>query len=60
MATTTHHALRYPVSTDPNKPRIDIQRLAEDVDTKMPKITSGTGTAPTTGNREGDIYLRYE
>lgn len=59
MGSTTHHALRYPDTTTVMKPRVDITNLASDVDTKFPKITYGTGAAPTTGMRAGDIHLQH-
>lgn len=57
--TTPHHALPFPLPTDAAKPRVDIGNLATSVDTKFPKITYGTGAAPTTGMRDGDIHLQY-
>lgn len=59
MATTSHHALPKPDASAVFKPRLDINALADDVDTKFPKITRGTGAAPTAGVRDGDIHLQY-
>lgn len=59
MGATGHHALRYPDPSAVMKPRIDITNLATDVDAKFPKITYGTGAAPSTGMRAGDIHLQY-
>jgi hypothetical protein len=59
MAATSHHALPKPDASALFKPRLDINALADSVDTKFPKITKGTGAAPTSGMRDGDIHLQY-
>ena len=59
MGATAHHVLPKPDPDDEFKPRLDIGALADAVDTQFPKITSGTGAAPTVGVRDGDIHLQY-
>lgn len=59
MGATTHRGFPFPDGTAPMKPRLDIQALAQDLDTKEPKITYSTGAAPSTGVRAGDIHLQY-
>jgi len=41
MATTTDKGFPYPESTDPDKPRIDLEKLAEAID-QMPGVVSMT------------------
>jgi hypothetical protein len=59
MGATSHRGFPYPEASDPMKPRVDIKTLADDLDAKSPKITYGTGAAPTTNVRDGDIHLQY-
>ncbi len=59
MGTTSHRGFPYPEPADLMKPRVDITELAQDLDTKLPKITYSTGAAPTTNVRDGDIHLQY-
>jgi len=39
--------------------RDHVTGLANAQDTEIPKITYGTGAAPSTGMRAGDIHLQY-
>lgn len=58
---TGHHGFPVPAPTDKvREVRLHITALAEDIDAKTPKITSGPdGDLPPTGAREGDIHLTY-
>lgn len=59
MGQTAHRNFPYPDATAVNKPRLDITALANDLDTKLYRITYGTGPAPSSGMRAGDIHLQY-
>ena len=58
--TTDNFGLRYPLDSDSIDTAGDIQRLAEDVDGALPRITYGTGRPdvdPVLPGNEGDGYI---
>jgi hypothetical protein len=57
---TTHHQWPVPAAADEVRQiRDHITGLANAQDTELPKITYGTGAAPSTGMRVGDVHLQY-
>jgi len=57
---TTHHQWPVPAAADQVRQiRDHVTGLANAQDTEIPKITYGTGAAPSTGMRAGDVHLQY-
>lgn len=61
MGVTAHHGFPVPDATaEARLIRVHLTSLANDIDTKMRKITYGDeGTSFPTGARNGDIHLTY-